>query len=60
MSTTVILGGGFGGISAANTLRQLLPGVHEIVVIDQSSRFPDKAQFQDKLDWVDRLLQPMR
>lgn len=38
-TTTVILGGGFGGISAANTLRRLLTAEHEIVVIDESSRF---------------------
>ena len=38
-TTTVILGGGFGGISAANTLRGLLPAGHEIVVIDESPRF---------------------
>jgi sulfide:quinone oxidoreductase len=36
---TVILGGGFGGISAANTLRGLLGPEHEIVVIDESARF---------------------
>jgi sulfide:quinone oxidoreductase len=38
-TTTVILGGGFGGIAAANALRGLLSGEHEIVVIDASSRF---------------------
>ena len=38
-TTTLILGGGFGGISAANTLRQLLPGEHPITVIDGSSHF---------------------
>ena len=38
-TTTVILGGGFGGISAANTLRRLLPQEHEIVVVDASARF---------------------
>ena len=38
-TTTVILGGGFGGISAANSLRRLLTAEHEIVVIDESSRF---------------------
>lgn len=38
-TTTVILGGGFGGISAANTLRGLLPAEHKIVVVDESSRF---------------------
>jgi sulfide:quinone oxidoreductase len=38
-STTLILGGGFGGIAAANTLRGLLPPEHEIVVVDQASHF---------------------
>ncbi len=38
-TTTMILGGGFGGISAANTLRGLLPAEHEIFVIDESPRF---------------------
>lgn len=38
-TTTLILGCGFGGISAANTLRSLLPSEHEIVVIDSSRRF---------------------
>ena len=38
-TTTVILGGGFGGISAANSLRRLLTAEHEIVVIDETSRF---------------------
>jgi sulfide:quinone oxidoreductase len=38
-SKTVILGGGFGGISAANTLRALLAPEHEIVVVDTSPRF---------------------
>ena len=38
-TTTVILGGGFGGIAAANSLRRLLPTPHEIVVVDESARF---------------------
>ena len=38
-TTTLILGGGFGGISAANTLRPLLPPEHEIAVVDQTSHF---------------------
>ena len=38
-TTTVILGGGFGGIAAANSLRRLLALEHEIVVIDESPRF---------------------
>jgi sulfide:quinone oxidoreductase len=38
-TTTVILGGGFGGIAAANALRQLVPAEHEIVVVDESPRF---------------------
>jgi len=38
-TTTLILGGGFGGISAANTLRRLLPGEHSIAVVDSTSHF---------------------
>ena len=38
-TTTLILGGGFGGISAANSLRRLLPPEHEIIVIDKSTHF---------------------
>jgi sulfide:quinone oxidoreductase len=38
-STTVVLGAGPGGISAANTLRSLLPGEHEIVVVDKSPHY---------------------
>lgn len=37
--TTVILGGGFGGIAAANSLRQLLSPEHAITVVDESARF---------------------
>lgn len=38
-TTTLVLGGGFGGISAANTLRRLVPPEHRIVVVDKSSHF---------------------
>jgi sulfide:quinone oxidoreductase len=38
-TTTMILGGGFGGIAAANTLRRLAPKDHEIVVVDRTPRF---------------------
>ena len=38
-TTTVILGGGFGGIAAANSLRRLLTAEHEIIIIDETSRF---------------------
>ena len=38
-TSTLIIGGGFGGISAANTLRRLLPEEHEIAVIDKSPSF---------------------
>lgn len=38
-SRIVILGGGFGGISAANSLRELLGSEHDIVVVDASPRF---------------------
>jgi sulfide:quinone oxidoreductase len=36
---TLILGAGFGGMAAANTLRGLVPAGHEIAVIDQEARF---------------------
>jgi 2-polyprenyl-6-methoxyphenol hydroxylase-like FAD-dependent oxidoreductase len=39
VSTTVILGGGFGGFAAANALAAWLPPGHDIVVIDRSPRF---------------------
>jgi len=35
----VILGGGFGGLATANTLRRLLPAKHSIMVVDKSPRF---------------------
>jgi sulfide:quinone oxidoreductase len=38
-TTTLILGGGFGGIVTANTLRGLLPAEHKIVIIDKKSTF---------------------
>ncbi len=38
-TSTLILGGGFGGLAAANTLRRLLAEEHEITVIDRSPRF---------------------
>jgi sulfide:quinone oxidoreductase len=36
---TVILGGGFGGLATANTLRRTLPAAHDVVVVDRSPRF---------------------
>ena len=36
---TLILGGGFGGLAAANTLRGLVPPDHAITVVDQTARF---------------------
>jgi sulfide:quinone oxidoreductase len=38
-STILILGGGFGGIAAANRLRELLPAPHRVVVVDRSDSF---------------------
>jgi sulfide:quinone oxidoreductase len=38
-SRVVILGGGFGGLAAANTLRQLIPSGPAITVVDQAPRF---------------------
>lgn len=37
--TVLVLGGGFGGIAAANSLRQLLTAEHEVVVVDKSPDF---------------------
>lgn len=37
--TILILGGGFGGIAAANRLRELLPSPHRVIVVDRSERF---------------------
>jgi sulfide:quinone oxidoreductase len=39
MSSSLILGGGFGGLAAADELRKLLPRDHRIVVIDSSQDF---------------------
>ena len=38
-TTTLILGAGFGGISAANALRRRLPAGHRIVLIDKAPTF---------------------
>jgi sulfide:quinone oxidoreductase len=38
-SKILILGGGFGGLAAANTLRGLLPPEHDVLVIDEAPRF---------------------
>jgi sulfide:quinone oxidoreductase len=38
-TSTLILGGGFGGIATANTLRRLLPPEHAVTVVDHSPRF---------------------
>ena len=38
MARTLILGGGFGGIAAATTLRQLAPD-HEVVLVDAGDNF---------------------
>ena len=35
----VILGGGFGGITVASALRQLLPAEHQITLVDRSAHF---------------------
>ncbi len=39
MTTTLILGGGFGGLACARALRARLPDPHRIVVVDQSPHF---------------------
>lgn len=39
MHTILILGGGFGGISTALTLRQLLPAEDKIILVDRKTHF---------------------
>lgn len=39
MSTVLILGAGFGGISAALTLRELLPAEDKIILADRKTHF---------------------
>jgi sulfide:quinone oxidoreductase len=38
-STTLVLGGGFGGLATANRLRELLPASHRVIVVDRSDSF---------------------
>ncbi len=38
MATTVILGGGVGGLVAANTLRRRLDGLHRIVLVERQAQ----------------------
>jgi sulfide:quinone oxidoreductase len=42
---TLILGGGFGGIVAAHTLRNTLRGEHEVTLVSQSSDFYVRGAF---------------
>jgi sulfide:quinone oxidoreductase len=39
MTTTLILGGGFGGLTCARALRAALPAEHKIVVVDRAPLF---------------------
>ncbi|MBM3266335.1 MAG: NAD(P)/FAD-dependent oxidoreductase [Candidatus Sericytochromatia bacterium] len=43
MARVLILGGGFGGIVAANALRALLPAEHHVTVIERQSAFAPGA-----------------
>src|SRR5262245_5755542 len=38
-TTTILLGGGFGGLACARTLRARLPAAHRVVVIDRADTF---------------------
>jgi sulfide:quinone oxidoreductase len=38
-TTTLVLGGGFGGLACARTLRERLAAPHRVVVIDRADRF---------------------
>lgn len=39
MANVLVLGGGFGGLAAANALRAALPAAHGVTVVDDSERF---------------------
>lgn len=39
MARVLVLGGGFGGLAAANALRRLLPADDEVTVVDRSDEF---------------------
>ena len=43
--STLILGGGIGGVVAANTLRRRLPREHRIILVDREPRFALAASF---------------
>lgn len=43
--SVLILGGGIGGVSAANALRKLLPRGHRIVLVDREASFTLAASF---------------
>ena len=46
--SVLILGGGVGGVVAANRLRKLLPAAHRVVIVDQESHH----LFQPSLLWL--------
>ena len=46
--TAIVLGGGVGGLVAANRLRALLPRKHRVVLIDRQ----DQHLFQPSLLWL--------
>lgn len=48
MARVVVLGSSFGGITAANQLRKLLPSRHEVLLVSNTSTFV----FRPSLPWV--------
>jgi NADH dehydrogenase FAD-containing subunit len=46
--TILILGGGIGGLMAANELRRLLPNEHRIVLIEKNSQHANRANATQK------------
>ncbi len=59
-STTVILGGGVGGIVAANELRRRLPAVHRIVLVEKNAQHAFSPSFVWVMTGARRPAQIMR
>lgn len=63
MANVVILGGGIGGVVAANRLRKLLPSEHRVVLVDRSTQTAFPPAFVRILDGrrtIDRITRDLQ